>query len=249
MVKLATRFAPKRKTKNLRKASKPAQNFVEAVVGKRRARVYKDAALQLYNDVSMIKNLINTEEKYKEDLDANNWRIVNSTAGSLVTPILCNGIAQGTGVTQRVGNSIKMMNLQLVGNMAYSLTKTGVQQQVRIVVVKDADPAGIAPTTAFEALFSDSSTGTWTTSLYDPEKKGTLSILSDEFYAMDIYHPTKFFNINIPLNCHALYEGSGGTISTLTKNSIHIYMIGGPDSGLVNGPLVHCAYRLLFVDN
>jgi len=250
MVKLATKFAPKRKTRKLKKAGKSAQEFVEGVVGKKRARVYKDAALQLYQDVSMLKSLVNVEQKYIEDLNEDTWQITNNTSGSLVSSY-CTGISTGTGSAGRTGNSVKLMNLQIKGNCYYSLTKTGVQQQVRMVVVKDADPAGVAPTTAFEALFSDNSTnsGTWTTSFYDPEKKGTLSILHDELFQMDIYHPTKFFNVNIPLNCHAVYEGAGGTIASQTKNSIYVYFIGGPDAGLVNGPLVHHAYRLLFVDN
>ena len=71
-----------------------------------RFEIYGNAGKQLVSDVIMLKNLVNSEFKYKD-------RKVAFNAGVSPTPILLNGISEGTTDQNRIGNKTRMKSVAI----------------------------------------------------------------------------------------------------------------------------------------
>lgn len=133
-----------RKIKKLaKKATKAAGKRYEMSYGRRGLRMSKHSIPKIVKDVEMIKDRLNVEKKLKTGLvQTGSVAQANADLPGFVTHDLTPIWAQGTGESDRVGNSLKLtgfhMKLQIKGQ-----TQTSTTRRLKIQLIKTTRPSTI----------------------------------------------------------------------------------------------------------
>lgn len=174
----------------------------------------------------------NLEDKYV-DLNIGTATAVSTTPA--ITPV--NLIAQGTNVSNRVGNVIRCTRYEIK-----TVTVVGdVTQMMRLCVIWDKQPNGAT------ALDTD----IWAQagqplSQRNNDKLKRFDILWDEIFTLDTNDSVIVINKVIPINRFTEYNGSTGLISNITTGALLLYQCS--DSGAVPHPTQGVASRMFYED-
>lgn len=209
-----------------------------------RWRIYGRAAAQLASDVYKLKQLVNTEHKYHDVMSAT----THSWSGTFST---LNSIAQGSQNDQRNGNSIKLMNLSIKGEIIKSGSAN--DTQVRVIIIWDQQNWMNAVTQYLQT--GASPPGPYIGTAYAPfapkdfDLRFDCKTLYDKVFIVNDDYQSRLLNIYIKFahkkanQNHTNYEGTASTINT---GALHMIIISNEGTNL---PTVRYNARLTYIDN
>lgn len=204
---------------------------------------YSKAGMQLYRDVRLLKDLINTEKKFVE-VTGSAVQLQTNTTGTLV---LLNGLTQGTNLTDRVGNSIKMSSIMLEGFLA--LNSVALYDYVNVSLVLDRQPNGVQPayTQIYDIGTGPASLGQRSKFTVDRFKvlKSWDIPLSQNGEQMKKFHC--YLKLPSGTDSHTKYNNANfGTIADISTNAVYLVFAGNATS---NFSFISYFSRIRFVDN
>lgn len=183
-----------------------------------------------------IKKLINTEFKYI-DVDTG-LNPLNTTP--LVT--LLNGIPNGTGVSQRIGRSVKMhklhITLRLIQNPANGNSRT------RFIILLDKMTDGMNP--SFTEMYSG---GLSVISMRNPDFGKRFHVLMDKNIELSSNggqgSTIRQYHLDLK-QLHVEFAGTTGTLLSISANPIFAIALSDSSS---QGPDYDLVTRIRYVDN
>lgn len=180
--------------------------------------------------VKRIMALLNVETK-SVDMAAG---VTPTNAGTAVI-LLSNGISQGVTDSQRTGDSVKLTHLKLKFHVYY--VADNLPMTIALVRSKDGLPA-VAD--VFETIGSTVYSGM---SDENHDQRVADSWIWSKYLILDQYHPSKIWEVDIPLDMHTLYSAAS---TTPTSGSLSLWAITNQPAG---SNVVRCQATLSFVDN
>lgn len=155
---------------------------------------------------------------------------------------LINGLGQGSGDFNRVGNEVCMNYLMAKLNMEFPDTTN----RCRIMIIIDKQPNGLPPPVA--DLFTY--TANPVDSFLNPDSKARFHVLKDILISGGTSGgpATKAFNWKINLRKKTvLYKAQTDTIASIATNAM--WLITASDSGIPAHPRLNYMFRLNYLDN
>jgi len=149
-------------------------------------------------------------------------------------------IIQGITGAQRIGDNISYIMLRVVGRLTANTTANVCN--TRFVLVLDKMNDSVAP--AYSDLFLTNGLD----STYSPEqiKSKRFTILIDKSYALNTNGiAAHMFNLTMPLNQTASYNGATSATASNGKNSMWLFVIA--DNG-ANKCSINCNFSIEFID-
>jgi len=191
------------------------------------------------SSVATVKNIVKktimatkTLKWYQDDSGNGSF----STSGVIHSPSLL--ISQGTTALQRVGAAVLLKNIHF--RCAFLL---GDATNIMRLTVFKWIPSNTSDAASIGEIFDSSGTGGLTCLapflLYSPSR---FKILYDKFWELDVYHPTKTLEFDVPLNFRTEFD-----IGVNTGRN-HIYYCVSSDSGGVPHPNYDICTQLSWVD-
>lgn len=190
---------------------------------------WKNIAYKALKTAKFVAGLVNAESKFFE---ANLTATAQTYSGQIVP--LCYP-SQGVTVNQREGDSIKMKNLTMRGDIVYNGTNS---ETVRLIIFNDKENQA---TTAGDILeYVGSSLSVY--SGKNPNLRYDSKILYDKAFIVDANTPIRKFDIVLKIGLHVNF--SSGT-NTINNNALKILIIGQN----VSGSLVQFISKTTYLDN
>jgi len=209
--------------------------------GKQRGKVYGAAASQLWKDVNYLKGLVNTEFK-KVDVYS------DTTYNATPTLHLVSGIAEGDDIGQRSGREVRIKSL-LLNMLVYPTSTTKNASHMRMILFKDTQPQGSAPT--YQQLLDNSSGISWAQAPRNLENRKRFRIIKDKHFLTGSLatgnNANKHFQCYLKLDDHIIFGGTGGTISSIQSNAYYILFVSNHTGADVAGVQFNC--RIRYIDN
>ncbi len=193
---------------------------------------------RLEGEVRALRRLIHVPEEKNLDVDQ---AVTPSTTGVLT---LASGIAQGTDIGNRVGDTIKVTRISWLGRAALSPTVTTFST-VRLILFRDMEIQGAVP-----ALADILETGTGTVSARSPINfinRKRFSVLWDQIIVLDPNtHYSEVLRGELVVNKTVRYRGTGNTVAAAAEGTIYWLLVSDES---VNAPTVAIYTQLQFVDS
>lgn len=199
-----------------------------------RIKKYKRAGLQLYRDVKMLKNFINTEFGYNDGHSS-------STVDNNGTFVLFNGLTKGDDAFNREGRSVRFKSLQLklTGLINGSATDT----RLRFILFIDKSPQGTQPPNS-ELLELNTN---YIDSYRNLAFRKRFVILKNWVVLLDSNDPHQEISHYQRIDLKTIYNGgNAGGIADIESNALYMYVVSDET---VNTPGVVVSYRVRFIDN
>jgi len=195
-------------------------------------------ALRTMKGLNAVRKLINIETKV---LDSDT-SITTATTTPVVTYL--SGIAQGTDLTNRVGDSIKIQHISILGRFAIVPAETTFTI-VRYLFFRDNENQGSAPA-ASDILETVSGTTTVRSPLNYINRK-RFSVLVDEYLVLnqtsDLAVPVRY---DIPFNKHVNYRGTSSAIGSAGEGAFFSLLV---TDEATNAPTCNLYYQFTFTDD
>lgn len=198
-----------------------------------------DLARRTWSGLNEIRRLINIEEKY---LDFNLTQSPD-TAG---TVSCITQVAQGVTMNTRVGNSIRVQRLSVLGRATVSTAVTTFSL-VRVIVFRDMEGQGTAPTMG-DVLELVSNTAA-PRSPIDWLNRKRFSILYSELIPLTVVtggNGIAVFKYEVALGKHTLYRGTTAAAASDGEGSIYVGCISDEAT---NVPSVNSYTRIEYTDD
>ncbi len=198
-----------------------------------------DLARRTWSGLNEIRKLINIEEKYSDTS-------INQTPDQNGAVTCITQLAQGTTMSTRVGNSIKVQNLEILGRIAVGSSVTTFSV-VRIIVFRDMEGQGTAP--VMSDVLESIGTSAAPRQPLDWLNRKRFGILYDSLVVLT---PTsggssvKPFAFKIALEKHVLYRGTTAAAASDGEGSIYV---GTVSDETTNTPAVGLTSRIVYTDD
>lgn len=220
--------------------------------------VYQTAAAA-YSLASGVAALVNSESKYFDTA-------ITTPAGSTAIVTCLNLIAQGIDVGQRIGNTIRVSQLNIRGQFTIAGTAPAFGTRMRIIIFIERESSSAATPPTYLDLFT-------TNSLVAPfnilNSAGRYRILYDKFITLDLdSRPTYYlkyfkkftfggkrgrrFNRRLVykpsrIGGHLIrYDSASGALGSTDTGNLWMMYISDDNT---NTPNVECVSRLRYYDN
>jgi len=167
---------------------------------------------------SIVKNWQPPEQKY---VDVNANATGASNAGNIV---LLNGIANGNGVSERIGRKVTMTSSYI--KMTFDISGAGVNTMTwRVMLVYDAQPNQLAFTLA--NLLQSGAAVTNTISALNLDNRDRFNVLLDKtFTAVKGTDTGKAIcKLYKKMKLNTIYDATGGTIADITTGALCLVVI------------------------
>jgi hypothetical protein len=184
-----------------------------------------------------IRKLINIEEKALDTVQGSQTFDTTGNVYSLST------VAQGLDYNTRVGDSIRMQNIEV----RWRVYKNSAASQTifRVIMFRDLDGYGTAPTTADVLQAVGAATAPTTPPDFLNRKR--FAIVRDEFHTLNnTGDSTVTGTWIVPHNGHILYLGTTAAASSNGKGSLYLAVVS--DEAL-NTPSVAFTSRIVYTDD
>jgi len=165
-----------------------------------------------------IRKLINIEEKF---CDATGTNVTTSTTG-VMNPV--SELAQGLTSATRVGDSIRIQHIEVCGRILAN--PDAGSTCVRVMVVRDLDGYGTAPTPADVLESTTSAVAPFAPKKFN--KRERFSVLFDELFTVqgtDNGISSAVFSYSSPHKGHVLYLGTTAAAASDGKGSVYVVLI------------------------
>lgn len=187
--------------------------------------------------LNQLRRLINVETKVA------NTNAASSTFGTGGSVVCISQIAQGTDYTSRVGDSIRIQGVELRSRITMSATATN--SLVRVVVCRDLDGAGTAP--SYTDIFDAGLGATNALAQYNWLNRDRFSILYDEMFSLSLSSDQSLsIGWKAAHEGHVKYRGTTAASASDGKGSIYLVFVSDET---VNQPTYQYNARLTFTDN
>lgn len=231
---------------------------------KKRRRTFRKGKKSLKKRVSRIQRVVRSFQKSEvrwtggllTHQDINNVGTTTGGSGFSVT----DPIVQGDNNSQREGNQIRLLSLQIRGRIYTDQVwvSGATQPVVRIIVfcVRNIPSSTIVALSDPATWLSNWSLGSETAVMgfIKPEYKGMVKILKDKYYSMagtaangvsNLSQRTFQFNVPLKSVGHTKYNGSGA--STVIQNGVYVYAMCNTTVGTAGAQKWSYAYKMTFV--
>jgi hypothetical protein len=175
-----------------------------------------------------------TETKFVDTI--NNAYVTTSTGG--VFPL--NKIAQGIGYSERIGNDVRIKQLECKLYLAQIFTGGVILSNTRIIIFQDLQQVDSSTPTVLDVIFP-----TTPTSLRNYPNRRRFKILSEMIVPLDVYKPHKVINFNLPVTCTTRF--STPLNLSLNKNGLYLLIIS--DGGIISAPVLDYSIRCKYTDD
>jgi len=179
-----------------------------------------------------------------KNIDLSSTTVITFNQVTANTPILLNGVAQGTTATTRLGRRITMKSLLVKGDFSMTATGTGASP-LRCLIVYDSQTNAVAAT-ATDVLAADQFDSPMNLS----NSRRFKTLLDEQIPCLGAAGPAAVhINRYVKLNHSVEFNtGSAGTVGDIQTGSI--YMLWYQNGGLLTAsPLSHVYTRVRFSDN
>jgi hypothetical protein len=200
--------------------------------GKGRMAVYGAAYNQLRSDVSHLMSMLNVEDKYVDNSGT-------TTLSAAWQTVLLNALAQGTGSSQRMGQSVKVVGIEF--RFTLYLAAAGTSSTTRLILFRDSQANAALPTVT--QVFPVDVTAPRVVAYLDRfhidrEEVMTLTTSGD-----NAVHRTFTFNKSFHIDFNT---ANLGTIADIVTNS---YFVAFVSDAAANFPVITYTSRVVYVDN
>ncbi len=187
-----------------------------------------------------IRKLINVEHKF---VDVNN--VSATTQAGTVTYL--SGMNQGDNISEREGDSIKIQSFDIIGQIQRDPASAAVDG-VRLLIIRDLQNTGAAPlgTDVLETVGTIESAFQQLDFLNGNDLNKRFTVVYDELFSLDTYHPVRQFRFRTTHDCHVFYRGTTSAVGSAGNGS---YFMIAYCNALVAQPNVVFSTRLRFTDN
>lgn len=187
-----------------------------------------------------IRKLINVEHKY---VDTN----TNSTTSVTGVVTYLNGISQGDGISDRDGDSIRVLKFQLAG-CVFRNTAATANETVRVLVVRDLQNQGaiILGTDVLETLGTSLAPYQFADMLNGHFYNNRFTIVYDELFAINANDSTAPFRFETSHPCHIAFRGTSNAVASAGAGAYFLIAISNTGS---NTPFVDFSSRIIYTDN
>lgn len=195
-------------------------------------------------EIKLIKKqlaLVKPELKF-DDLQSG----VNANV-SFDSPIITslNLIAQGDNVSDRIGNSVRLLSVRTQFMLNWDSTSAG-NQPVRVLLVLDKQCNGALPTLA--DLFEDATVTDSLISPFDMDEKFRFQILKDSIFTLHPDRQAITVKWRLKMNHIIRYGDTAGTIATVSSKNLILVMFSAIAEAS-NPPTVTHTNRVTYIDN
>lgn len=192
------------------------------------------------NGLNEIRKLINVEEKY---LDVAG----NPTFDSSGQVTYLTGLAQGDGISDREGNSLKVQNFSLNYFVTYDSATSPVC--FRILLVRDLQNTGatITASDVMETVGVTSAPVTFADYVNGPLSNKRFSIVYDQVGTVDQYNPISAHMFKSNHDCHVAYRGTTSAVASAGNGSYFLIAISNAVGAVL--PRIQFQTRMVFTDN
>lgn len=190
-----------------------------------------------------IRKLINVEEKYLDTIT------LSSTTNQNGTVTYLSGLGQGDNISDREGDSIRILRFTIRGGVFRSITSPTTQNEVvRVVVVRDLQNQGAAPTGGdiFETLGNAAAPYQEYDMLNGPQYNQRFTVVFDQVFTLDAFHQVRTFEYSTTHPCHVKFRGTSGAVADAGNGSYWMLTLSNVAT---NTPSVDMTSRLMFTDN
>jgi len=187
-----------------------------------------------------IRKLINVEHKY---VDTN----TNSTTSVTGVVTYLNGIAQGDGISDRDGDSIRVLKFQIAG-CVFRNHSSSANETVRVLVVRDLQNQGaiIVGTDVLETLGTSTAPYQFVDMLNGQFYNNRFTIVYDELFAINANDQNAPFRFETSHPCHIAFRGTTGTVASAGAGAYFLVAISNTGS---DTPFVDFSSRIIYTDN
>lgn len=164
------------------------------------------------------------------------WTAVTQSFGSTTGVFqLLNGLTQGTAVNNRVGNQVRFLELEYTGIASFNASPSIGTDQIRVVVLKDTQPNGAAPTTT-ELLCLTSQNSCFNPDFVGNQARPRFNILANHLLCLNNPGPINTSSDvvvshivagKLKLDFTTTYTADAGTVADIQTNSLYCFCITG----------------------
>jgi len=215
-------------------------------LGRSSGRYIEDAASiakRSMNAVMALRRLINVETKFVDNTFTQLTTDYNGTVNYLTN------VAQGTDVSNRVGDSIKIQRIDVTG--AY--TRNGTDAIARVIIFRDTENAAATPAVAdvlaqTGSVLAPHSAPTWLNKNLNAEKNRFV-FLYDEVVCLSTSQSNMLFEYRSPnaQDKHVRFRGTGSTTASAGEGAI--FMLRITDQVTSNLPQLTAVVRIHYTDD
>jgi hypothetical protein len=192
--------------------------------------------------LNAIRKLINVEHKY---IDNNANAVTSSATGAINTLV---GVAQGTDVTNRVGDSIRTQSL----DFSLTVTRNGTDGCFRFVIFRDTENQGATPAVS-DVLQSIGTNINMTVPINwfnknTNDEKNRFVILADEVICISSNVPNVHLDLHFPSTemRHIRFRGTTSGAASFAEGTLFVLWITDQTA---TQPLYSWYTRLTFTDD
>lgn len=192
---------------------------------------------KIMSDLRFLKSIVNAEKNYYDATASLNPAV--TPAGQCIT-----APPEGDDVANRTGRSIKSAGID-VRVQVLSATAATTPQFVRCLLVKDNDPAGVAPSIA--AILTSSSVNSPLALDNDQER---FSLLYDRTFVLPLISGGDgglVIDMSIPISHHIFFVGTAAGASSAGKGNLFLYLMADQVATNISTGLYYS--RLRYYDN
>jgi len=192
------------------------------------------------NGLNEIRKLINVEEKYLD----NSGNPTFDRSGSVT---YVSGIAQGDGVTDREGNSVKVQSFAIQYYVAWNTAATS-PTCCRVLLVRDLQNQGatITASDVLETVGTSAAPVTYIDYTNGPFSNKRFSVVYDRVLTVDQYNPITHDVFKSTHDCHIAYRGTTSAVASAGNGS---YFLVAVSSEPTNAPSIIYSTRMVYTDN
>lgn len=228
--------------KRPRFAQNARRRFKQMKTFGKKAMSYAGTAVKAYRTAMALKAMVNTEKKLQ---------LINGLAQPVyitgtIYPLMAH--SQGTGLGNRIGNTIRLKSYQLRCEVAPA---TGAPSRLRVMVVQDKRTGYQASTNTLTTLSLADILQDSTNPIVSPwsnENYGRWRILKDKTLNLDPNnYPRSMWSFYKKF--HSLVRYPDNTVNTPIQGQLYLVVVSEIPSGSPNAPLFSYYGQSRFIDN
>lgn len=207
-------------------------------VKRKYASTAEQKATKALAEVRKIKKQMNVEYKFLDNL------VQNTPSWDIPTEFLFSGLNQGDGASDRGGDSVKFVRLNI--RATFEGTSSSVSTILRTALVVDRQANNAAVT--MEDYINRNSDANDVIQMRNLAYNKRFLVLDDSTHVLSLDKPKIEWRFNKNFEIRPRYSGTGNSITDINTNSFY-YLMWSDQESIANPPVCSTLLRLRYVDN